>query len=173
VPPPPILQNVGYCLNLEADPIAEALVQANQTLTTIENTLQGKLQEKQTTQKEIDRVYRLYVEEKLTPDQFGEFHKPLAERKKQLEGEALKLEAEIAHQKVNNQSADEILQESKNVYDSWPKLERAAKRNIVESITDNIIVGTDLITVNLKYLPSSEELTKAQRNLRGSSLRPT
>ncbi len=151
--------------------VEQALAHANESLSRLEDTLQGKLQEKQNTQKEIDRVYRLYVEEKLTSDQFGEFHKPLAERKKQQEDEVLKLEAEITHHKVNNLSADEVLQEATNVYTRWPQLEREVKRRIVESITDNIVVGTDEITVNLKHLPSFEELTKGQRNLRGSSPR--
>jgi hypothetical protein len=114
-------------------------------------------------------VYRLYVDEKLNGDQFADLYKPLDERKKQLEDEALKLEAEVANLKVNTVSADEVLSEATDLYGKWAGLEREVKRRIVESITDNIVVGTDEIAVNLKYLPSLEELTKEQRNFRGSS----
>ncbi len=62
-------------------------------------------------------------------------------------------------------SADQILEEASTLYGRWNKLEKEVKRRVIESITDNIVVGSDTITVNLKYLPSVEELTKGQRNL--------
>jgi site-specific DNA recombinase len=151
--------------------IEKALSQANETLSKLDENLQAKIQEKQKVQLERDSVYRAYVDGKITVDQFGELYNPLDERKKQLEDEVIRLQADIAFQKVNNLSADQILEEASTLYGRWNKLDKEVKRRVIESVTDNIVVGTDTITVNLKYLPSVEELTKGQRNLMGSSPR--
>jgi hypothetical protein len=95
----------------------------------------------------------------------------LDKRKKELGDEVARLEAEVACQRVNNLSADQILEEASTLYGRWATLEKEHKRRVIESITDNIIIEADSITVNLKYLPSTEELTKWQRNLRDSSPR--
>ncbi len=153
--------------------IEKALSQANETLSKLDENLQVKIQEKQKVQTERDSVYRAYVDGKITVDQFGELYNPLDERKKQLEDEVIRLQADIAFQKVNNLSADQILEEASTLYGRWNKLDKEVKRRVIESVTDNIVVGTDTITVNLKYLPSVEELTKGQRNLRGSWPPPT
>lgn len=150
--------------------IEEALAQANESLTKLEEILQAKLGEGQKCQQEIDRVYKLYIEEKLTTDQFNDFYQPLDARQKQIQDEVLRLQGQIDHHKVNNLSADEVLNEATNIYSRWSDLDREVKRRVIESITDNIVVGADEITVNLKHLPSLEELTKEQRNLRDSSL---
>jgi site-specific DNA recombinase len=148
--------------------IEKALSQANETLSKLDENLQGKIQESQKVQLEREAVYRAYVDQQITVDQFGERYRPLDERKKQLEDEVLRIQADIAFQKVNNVSADQILEEASTLYGRWGNLDKDAKRSVIESITDNIVVGVGEVTVNLIHIRSAEELTKGQRNLRGS-----
>lgn len=154
------------------DQIEDVLAEKSTAIVEAEAALGTKKQELEKLQQEIDRVYRLYVEEKLTSDQFGEFFRPLGERKKVLDDGLAKLEADVADQKVKSVSAEAVIGEATDLYSKWAEFEREEKRRIIESLTDNLIVGENEITVNLRYLPSLEELTKEQRNLKGSSPRP-
>lgn len=152
--------------------VSEHLDKANESLSDKEEVLSMKRREVQKLQGEIDRVYRLYVDEKLAGDAFTDLYKPLQERKKALEDEIPKAEAELDYQRINSLSADEILAEAGDLYGRWPKLTAEERRSVVESITDKIVVGKGNeggIAIELAYLPSSEELTTKQRNFRGSS----
>jgi hypothetical protein len=71
----------------------------------------------------------------------------------------------------SNVSADEVMNEARSLYARWPTLANDAKRRIVESITEKIVIGTDnTIEITLSYLPSSEETTKTQQRLCAGSL---
>ncbi|HXI53542.1 MAG TPA: hypothetical protein VNH84_18645, partial [Candidatus Saccharimonadales bacterium] len=69
-------------------------------------------------------------------------------------------------------SADEVVIEAANLHHRWPTFSQEEKRRIIESITEKIVVKGDEIDITLCYLPSSEELTKRQRNLSDSSRPP-
>ena len=47
----------------------------------------------------------------------------------------------------------------------WPKFGKEEKHRIIESIVEKITLSNDESDVTWSYLPSSEELTKRQRNL--------
>ena len=66
-----------------------------------------------------------------------------------------------------NLSADEVLAEARTLYDRWPTMTTDAKRKIAESIIEKLVVGEGEIDITFSYLPSSEELTKCQQQLRG------
>jgi len=48
------------------------------------------------------------------------------------------------------------------------KLATDAKRKIAESIIEKLVIGDGEIDIALSHLPSSEQLTKTQQQLRGS-----
>ncbi|HEY4249178.1 MAG TPA: recombinase family protein [Lacunisphaera sp.] len=155
--------------------VSEQLDKANETMADKEKLLGLKRRDLEKTQKEIDRVYRLYVEETLSPKDFAGFFNPLQERKKSIDEEIAKTEAELDYQKVNRLSAEEILSEAGTLYNRWPKLTAEERRSVVESITEKIVVGSGnegSISIELAYLPSSENLTERQRNFTDSSQRP-
>ncbi len=102
-----------------------------------------------------------------TSQGFSQFYKPAEEQLNQLVAELPKLQAEVDLLKVNNLSADEVLAEAQTLYDKWPKLPTDDRRKIAESIIEKIVIGDKEIDITFLYLPSSEELTKAQQQLRG------
>jgi hypothetical protein len=160
---------------LSAEHVSQQLDKANESLAEKEELLAVKRRDLEKTQKEIDRVYRLYVEEKLSPDDFAGLFKPLQTRKKSMEDEMAKAEAELDYTKINQLSADEVLSEAGTLHSRWPSLMPEERRRVVESITERIVIGKGnegSISIELAYLQSSEKLTERQRNFRGSWRRP-
>jgi site-specific DNA recombinase len=157
---------------LSSKEISDNLAKADGALEQRSELLAVKRRELQKLQQEIDRVYRLYVEEKLTGDDFAGLYKPLQGHKKRLEDEIPKAEAELDYHKINRLSAEEIRSEANDLYGRWPTLTKEEQRSVIESITERITVGAGnegFITIDLAYLPSVEEMTKEQRNFRDSS----
>jgi site-specific DNA recombinase len=107
---------------------------------------------------EADKLYQLYLADKLTTDSFGDRHSPIEERKKQLGNEIPRLQGEIDFLKINYLSSTEIVSEAQDLYSRWSSLDFEAKRRVIENITEKIVVGEDDISLELCYLPSSAEV---------------
>jgi site-specific DNA recombinase len=120
----------------------------------------------------MDRVYELYIDEKLDTNGFGKRNQPLQERSRQIEDQIPELQAEIDFLKIQYMSSDEILSEAKDLYSRWPSLNKEEKRRIIETITEKIIIGKKDIEINLCYLPPSSEVASSwQYNSTDSSPR--
>jgi site-specific DNA recombinase len=140
-----------------SEQISSHLDKANESLVEKGELLAVKRKELEKVQKEIDRVYRLYVDEQLTGDDFKGFFKPLQDRKKSLEEETARAEAELDFLKVNRMSADEIVSEAGTLYGRWPKLSREERRSVIEGITEKITIGKGndgTIEIELAYVPT-------------------
>lgn len=83
---------------------------------------------------------------------FNEFYKEPNEQLKQLERNIPTLESEIKILKEHAKSSDFILTEAKTLYDNWDTLSNEDKRNVVEAITKDIIVGDQEVNINLYSL---------------------
>lgn len=109
--------------------------------------------ERKKIQHEMDKIYTLYIEDKISSDGFGKTYKPLEERAVQLDTEILELQAEIDYLKINNLSSAQILTEARSLHGRWPTLSREEQQRIVETITEKIIIGQDEVTIHFHYLP--------------------
>ena len=127
--------------------------------------------ELETTKQEIARVYRPYQDGQLDSGGFGKFYQPLEERRKQLEANIPRVQAEIDLCGVSNLSAAEIASKAQNFDQMWPQLEPDEKRGLVEAMTEKIVVGKDQTNITLCYLPPCEELAKTWRKGRDSNPR--
>lgn len=114
---------------------------------------------------EMQKTYRLYQENQISPQGFGKIYGPLEQRETQLADELPKLQGAFDSLNIATLSAAEIVKEATDLQRIWPKLEHDRKRTIIEIITERITVSKDEIDVKLFSLPSSEELIKRQRNL--------
>ncbi len=103
---------------------------------------------------------RLYQDRQLDGEGFGRFYKPLEERQKQLETDIPELESEIDLHRVNTISAEEVASEAQALSKRWPKLEPEEKRQIVEAITEKIVIGKGEISITFYHLPSCKEVAK-------------
>ncbi|MFH1679201.1 MAG: hypothetical protein ABIH26_01000, partial [Candidatus Eisenbacteria bacterium] len=122
---------------------------------------------------EMEKIYQLYMKDRITPEGFGRKYKPMEERRRQIEEELPRLQGEVDFLKIQYLSRDEILTEARDLYSRWHKLTFEEKRQIVENVVEQVVIGKSDIDIRLAYLPSpSEVAAKKQRTLRGSSPRP-
>ena len=150
---------------LSRDDIAKALETAHTSIGEKQKRLDAHTKEIEKVKAEIERVYRLYQDDKVAPEAFNRFFLPLAEREKQLEADLPRLQAELDALKINQLSSEEVMAEASDLYGRWPKLSFDEKRRIVESITDRIVIGKEDVDISLCYLPVSEDMTKRHRML--------
>ena len=113
--------------------------------------------EQQKVRQEMNKVYRLYVDDQLDGESFGRLYRPLEERLKQIEDQVPQLEAEVDFLKIQHLSQEQVLSDVQDLCSHWPTLESEEKRNLIEAVLDEVIVGKDDVTFRLNYLPSLED----------------
>jgi len=139
------------------DVISKYLEQADTVVKEKQDLLHTLTEEEKNINRDIDKIYQLYLDDQIDKEGFGQKYKPLNERVKQISDQIPQIQAEIDFLKIQYASSDEILHEAKDLYSRWPKLDSEEKKKIIECITEKIIVGKDDITINLCYLPTSSQ----------------
>lgn len=152
-----------------SDEIANYLNQADHVINEKELLLKTIIEEKKKLETEMGKTYKAYINDEITMEVFGRYHKPLEEQVKQLENQIPDLQGEIDFLRIQYLSSDQILNEAKDLYSHWKDLTTDEKQKIVENITEKIIIGQEEVTINLAYLPASlKTMTTEQRKHRGS-----
>jgi site-specific DNA recombinase len=153
---------------LSPERVAEYLKGANAAIADKGRLVEGMRKELQKAKQEAERIYRLYMDEGLTSQQFKELYQPVDARKKQLEEEIPRAEAEADLLRIDGFSSEYIMAEAKDLHACWPTMSLAERRNIVELLVRKITVGKDDIDISLCYLPSFKEMANRQRMVRDS-----
>lgn len=135
-----------------------ALAQRSDLVETLGRELQG-------VQTGADKVYDLYMAGGLSVAQFKERYQPLDERKKQIEKELPRAQAEVDLLKFDGLTAEHIMSEAQDLHARWPKMNTDERRKIVEYMVKDITIGDGEVTFNLCYSPSYEEVANGQRML--------
>ena len=148
------------------------LANANQNLADKKNRLEAHTRQIEKVHTEMRKTYQLYQADQITPEGFGKVYKPLEEQDRALTAELPKLQAEVDAIEMRQISAEEVFAEATGLHRKWPQFGQEEKRRIIESIVEKITLSGDTIDITWSYLPSSEELTKRQRNLSDSSPPP-
>jgi len=102
---------------------------------------------------ETDKIYNLYLAGTIDKYGFGDKYHPLADRRRQLDEEIPQAQAGIDILKISHLSQEEIVSDARDLYTRWPDLPTDEKRQIVEAITERIIVGDNEVEINLFYAP--------------------
>ncbi|WP_417198205.1 recombinase family protein [Bizionia sp.] len=138
----------------------EAYYQSSQT------GIQDKKREREIVVEKIDKLkakisklFELHEQGQIETERFKEFYNEPNEQLKQLERTIPALESEIKILKEHAKSSDFILSEAKSLYDNWDNLNNEEKRNVVETITKDIIVGNQEISINLYSLSPPKKNT--------------
>jgi len=115
----------------------------------------------------IEKLLELHEQGQIETDRFNEFYKGPNEQLNQLKRKIPQLEGEIFAIKDQFKSSGYIIEEARSLYKNWDKLSKEDKRNIIEIITEKIIVSDQEVTINLNYLmpPSSKSTANAQHGL--------
>lgn len=129
-------------------------------LSTMDETLVEKQRLVDTAEKEFKRVtddielaFDLYRSRTITRDQFAERHKPLSDRKTQLDDELPRLQADLDVYKVLTLSKEELASEARDLAERWSDLTSEDKQSIVNNIVDRITINVDEVEVNLVDIP--------------------
>ena len=140
------------------------LNRADEAIKEKEELLEALSEEQRRVSQDMEKVYRLYLDDQITPEGFGGRYKPMEERLGQIEDQIPQLQAEVDFLRIQFLSSDQVLTEAQDLYSRWEDLSSDEKRKIVESITERIIVGEGEVTIHLAYLPSSSEtMAEGQR----------
>jgi len=117
-------------------------------------------------QTKLDKLIELQLNGEIPQEGFKHHYNPLFEQLQQIKYQIPILEGEILALKQNEQSSKYLFSEAENLYKRWNTMERDEKRDIVESITESIILDKEEVTINLKYLmpPSSLNHNNGQHN---------
>lgn len=131
-----------------------------------ENQLKTLQKEAQKIQTKLDNLIELHLSKELATEGFKHHYNPPFEQLQQIQAQIPLIEGEILAIRQNEESSKYLFSEAQNLYTKWNTLNRDEKRNIIESITDSIIIDNEDITINLKYLmpPSSINPTDGQHN---------
>ena len=140
---------------MSSQDIAEYLHNAEEGIKEKKELLATLERSHQKLKQEMDETYQLYIDKQITSEGFGKRYLPMEEKEKQLEEEIPRMQAEIDLLKINLISSEQISNDGKSLYESWPQLEYEEKRKTVEAITESIIIGKDEVEVNLSFLPTS------------------
>ena len=141
------------------DDINACLGQADGRIAEKEKLLQSLEKERDSVSKQMDKVYRAYINDELAMEAFGRNYRPLEARVREIENEIPRAQAEIDYLKIEFHSSDQILSEAKDLCQQWPSLTIAEKQQIIEDITDNVVVGKEEISINLSYFPTPSKKT--------------
>ena len=138
---------------LSKDDLHNYLHQSDDVIVEKEQQLSLQEKEQKKIQAEIDKIYQLYMGDKISADAFGKMYTPLEERQKQIENEIPKLQSEIDLLKINNFSSAEIYSEAQDLESRWSTLTFDEQHQIVETITQDIQIKDNEVTIKFHYLP--------------------
>jgi len=111
----------------------------------------------------IAKLFELHEQGQIETERFNEFYKEPNEQLKQLERTIPTLESEIKILKEHAKSSDFILSEAQSLYDNWDNLSNEAKRKVVETITQDIIIGDQEVSINLYSLSPPKKNTSLSK----------
>jgi site-specific DNA recombinase len=154
---------------LSPEEVAAYLGQADEEIKNKEERLAALETERVRVAQTMDKVYKAYIADEISVQGFGREYRPQEERLKQIEGERPRLQAEVDYLKIQYLSKDEVLAEARDLYSRWPALTPEEKRQIVEAIVEQVVVGKDEVAIHLSYLPTPSEIAAGRaHNFRGS-----
>jgi len=119
---------------------------------------------------QLQNLIELHSKGQIPTDAFGEYHKEPYEQSLQLEENIINLENEILSASLHKDSTSFIIKESKNIYTKWDSYPRDKKREIIETVVDSIIIGTDTIDINLKKLADSSFFDSGNMGDKGATI---
>ena len=149
---------------LSPDEIADHRAAAAESQRDKERLLQTARTELISLDDEEKRLLSLHYASAIGTEDFRRMHRPVSERRKQLVEELPRLEAELDALRISLLSQDEAVEEARDLFGRWESMTAADKRQIVEAITDRIVVGKADVEITLLHLPEGNGADRATRS---------
>jgi site-specific DNA recombinase len=132
-----------------ATAVADHVGQIDSVLAEKRGLVESLLKDAQSVRAEQEKLYRLYLDGGLSAGAFRERNDPLEARKEQLAAEIPRLQGEVDFLAIRHLSSAQVLSQAQTLYGSWSALPFDAKREIVETIVDRIVVGKGEVEITL------------------------
>ena len=114
-----------------------------------------------------DTLFALHAKGEVPTEGFGRRLAPITERRTQLDAEIPNLLGQLDLLRIASVSRHEVMGEARDLAARWPELPHAEKRQIIEAITDRIIIGKEDVEIALLHLPfQGIDASKATRPCR-------
>lgn len=136
------------------DQVAEYLEQFDDELQGREDAIRTLSADRERVVKEMEKVYRAYQADEISAQGFGQLYRPLEERLGQIDSELPRLQGEADFMRIQSGSREEIVSGSRDLFSRWKSLEFPEKREIVETIVEQVVIGQNDVTIDLYYSPS-------------------
>lgn len=145
------------------------LIRANEAIENKQNELSILLKNKEQLKNEMDNLVKLHAKGQIPTDDFGSYYSPLSVQNKQMENSIIETEAQLDLIKMQQLNGDYILSQAESLYERWPQMDIASKRQIVEDLTRSITIGTEEIDIEFRFAPTTHLNTPGtQHNVSGS-----
>ncbi|MGQ0741266.1 MAG: recombinase family protein, partial [Alphaproteobacteria bacterium] len=141
----------GFLLS-ETD-LAAYLDRADEATTEKEKLIEVRTEERERVKREIDQLFNLYFAGEIPKEGFGLKYNQIEVRQKHIHTELLDLQVPIDVARIAKVNRDYMLAEARALHSRWPELSQEDKRDIVQAITDEIVVGKEEVEIHLQYLP--------------------
>ena len=138
---------------ISPDEIAAHSQAANDAILEKERLIKSAESELRRIETEDESVFQLYLAKELSKEDFGRRHRPLSERRTQLEDELPRLQASLDVLRISTLSREEAAVEARDLTARWNDLPTEEKRQMVEAITDRIVIGREDVEIALLHLP--------------------
>ena len=140
---------------LSPEQVSAHLEAANEAIRENDASVSAAQSELEKISQEDERLYQLYLGGQLSQDDFGRRQQPLSERRDQLEDELPRLQAKLDVMRISVSGKQASVSDAGDLAIRWSEFSPAEKRQLVETITDKIIVGKEEVAVNLLYFTAS------------------
>jgi len=161
---------------ISKDEIKKYILEANKSFQDKKNELEFLKSENKKVTAEIDKLYDLYISDSIGKTGFERKNTPLEERLVQLQMQIPTLQGTVDAIQQTTLSSQKIVEETGWLYQNWGKLKKNEQLKVIETITQQIIVGANEVELHLHYLPfvqsnnskANKKETTWQRNHTGS-----
>lgn len=116
-------------------------------------------------------LFDLYHAGELPRSDFGRRHKPIAERRAQLDDELPRLQAECDVLRIGLLSREEVLAEAGSLSTQWEDFSFEQRRQIVETICERITIGKEGVEISLLHAPFGTSGEMATQRCRSHAAR--
>ena len=137
------------------DEIASYLASTEADIIAKEEEIRVLRQEKDKLAEDRDMAWRGYNEGVIERERFKDLEERAVSRLKEIETGVSELDAEVAVLKVTGLSSEEVVSSAKGLYSHWEEMSFDQKSSVINSITDDIVIGERDIAINLHYVPST------------------
>ncbi len=157
---------------LTKNDLSTFLIRADAAIQSKQEELILLQKEKERIRLEMDKLIELHTKNQIPTERFGEYYSPIDLQLRQIEETIPEVQGQLDFLKIQQLNGDHILENADNLYDRWPKLPQEAKRQIVEELTDSVVIGDEDISIKFSFTPSLLQNTPTSQHIVMDSLMP-